>query len=245
MAEKKPKRDQDSSWSWFDQNLDLDTRTIYMGSITKTYDDSESGVDNLMAEYFVKGMHLLETRTGKNPDINIIMNNPGGDWYHGMAIYDAIRYSRCPSTIRVFGHAMSMGSVILQAADNRVMMPNSRFMIHYGYNGSSGHTKIFEKWSDEGKKINYQMENIYLDSIMRKDSESKSNFIEKVLSGVVNRQRSFEFPTQEIVSYSFSKNPAQRREDIRKVLKELLNFDTIMTPKETVDLGLADEIFEL
>ena len=39
--------------------------------------------------------------------------------------------------------------------------PFKEFMIHYGYNGISGHAKTFEKWADEGKRINYEMENIY------------------------------------------------------------------------------------
>ena len=87
--------DGDFNYSWFDCNLDLFTRTIYMGSLSRDYDIGESGVDNFMAEYFIKGMHTLETRnSGK--EINIIMNNPGGDWYHGMAIYDSIKNSSCP-----------------------------------------------------------------------------------------------------------------------------------------------------
>ena len=118
---------------WFDLNVDTDTRTIYMGSAGYTYDEGETGVDHFMAEYLIKGMHSLESKNKK--PILIIMNNPGGDWYHGMAIYDAIKSSPCECTIKVYGHAMSMGSIILQAADNRIMMPNSRFMIHYGYDG--------------------------------------------------------------------------------------------------------------
>jgi ATP-dependent Clp endopeptidase proteolytic subunit ClpP len=242
---KSAKKKEDSTWSWFDQNLDTVTRTIYMGSITKTYDDDESGVDNLMAEYFIKGMHILETANPKK-EISVIMNNPGGDWYHGMAIYDSIMYSVCPTIIKVYGHAMSMGSVILQAADHRIMMPNSRFMIHYGYDGKYGHSKIFERWSDEGKRINYQMENIYLDAIVTKDNDQNPEVLERILSDIVNKQKSLEFPPQEIVSLKFNrKNSTLRKEEIRKVLKELLNFDTIMTPQETVDLGLADEIFSL
>ena len=40
---------------WFDYNVDIETRTIYMGS--------EEGVDALMAEYVVKGMHILESKS--------------------------------------------------------------------------------------------------------------------------------------------------------------------------------------
>ena len=230
--------------NWFEQNLDIDARTIYMGSLASYEDGGESGVDNLMAEYFVKGMHLLESKNSEKP-ITIIMNNPGGDWYHGMAIYDSISCSLCPCTIKVYGHAMSMGSVILQAADYRILMPRSRMMIHYGYDGRYGHSKIFEKWSDEGKRTNYDMENIYLDSMLAKEEAMGSGHLAKILAEIVNKQKSLEIPKPEIVSYSFSKNQKTKREEIRGVLKELLNFDTILTPIETVNLGLADEIFTI
>ena len=168
-ALKKEKNMDTNLWSWFDQNLDIETRTIYMGSMGSSYEEGESGVDNFMAEYFIKGMHFLESR-GKKP-INIIMNNPGGDWYHGMAIYDSIKYSSCVNSIKVYGHAMSMGSIILQAADERIMMPSSRFMIHYGTDGKYSHSKITEKWAEEAKRNNHDMENIYLDKMLEKEEE--------------------------------------------------------------------------
>ena len=65
---------------WYDLNLDVDNRTLFMGSVGSDSEGSESGVDNFMAEYFIKGIHVLESKNDK--PITIIMNNPGGDWYH-------------------------------------------------------------------------------------------------------------------------------------------------------------------
>ena len=233
----------DLVWNWFDHNIDTDSRTIFMGSIDKDIDNQENGVDHYMAEYFIKGMHLFESK--KNEDeITIIMNNPGGDWYHGMAIFDAIKNSSCFCTIKVYGHAMSMGSIILQAADKRIMMPNSKFMIHYGYDGRYGHSKIFEKWADEGKRVNYQMENIYLDAMLDKEEKVGNGNLSKVLSSIMSKQRSLEIPNPGDIVYKFSKSPSAKREETRGVLKEMLNFDTILNAEETVELGLADEVFK-
>jgi ATP-dependent Clp endopeptidase proteolytic subunit ClpP len=235
-------RNTDLHYTWFDHNLDLDSRTIFMGSMM-SLDYGESGVDNFMAEYFVKGMHLLE-KNSDTKDITVIMNNPGGDWYHGMAIYDSIKNSPCCCTIKVYGYAMSMGSIILQAADKRIMMPNSRMMIHYGYGGVSGHAKITEKWSDEGKRINYEMENIYLEMMMQKEEQAGTGHLARALSAVANKQRMLEVPYPGEVSYKFSKSPKVKIEEARAVLKELLNFDTILNAEESVSLGLADEVFK-
>ena len=120
-----------------------------MGSVTVDM-DSESGTDANMAERVIKGLHMLDTSapTGDKP-ITIIMNNLGGDWYHGMGIYDAIKACKNHITIKVFGYVMSMGSIIIQAADKRIMSPNSRMMIHYGTSGYYGHNKDFIKWAKE------------------------------------------------------------------------------------------------
>jgi len=227
---------------WFEHNLDVDNRVLYMGSVKSTSDDTEAGTDHFMAEYFIKGMHVVESKN-KNPII-IIMNNPGGDYFHGLAIYDAIKYSSCHCTIKVYGHAMSMGSIIFQAADNRIMMPNSRFMIHYGYDGRNDHVKIVEKWTDEGKRLSYEMENLYLDSMLEKEEKMGHGYLAKTLSDIMTKQNALSYPTSTPKTYSFSKVLNKKKEEIRPVLKEMLNFDTILNAEETVALGFADEIFK-
>ncbi len=184
----------------YDYDIYIPNRTIYMGSVQSTIEEGESGVEAVMAERVVKALLLLDQ---KNEPIMIIMNNPGGDWYHGMAIYDAIAACQSHVTIKVYGMAMSMGGVILQAADKRVMMPNAKFMMHYGTMGlNSTHSKIFSKWAEENDKINVDMEQIFLDKIQIKNPQAKLHS-----------------------------------------LKKMLDYDTILTAAETVEMGLADEVF--
>lgn len=156
---------------FFEYNLFIPSRTIFMGSLSESWEGGETGVNYAMAEYVIKGLHILERLAPKPPannDITILLNNPGGDWYHGMAIYDAIQACEANVTIRTLGHAMSMGSIILQAADDRVMSPNSRLMIHYGTSGFHNHTKIVQQWAKEDKKLIGIMEEIYMDKIKLK-----------------------------------------------------------------------------
>jgi ATP-dependent Clp endopeptidase proteolytic subunit ClpP len=66
-------------------------------------------------------------------DIHIILNSPGGEVTHGLAIYDFLMELRARGhkiTITVEGEAASMASVILQAADVRLIGPFSWIMIH-------------------------------------------------------------------------------------------------------------------
>lgn len=228
------------SEKWFDLSLEAASRTMYLGSKSSDLDGNENGVNHLMAEYFIKGMHVLESRNKK--PITIIMNNPGGDWYHGMAIYDTIKCSPCEITIKVYGYAMSMGSIILQAAKHRLMMPSSRFMIHYGFGGITGHPKIVSKWADEGKRINYEMENIYLDAMLKKEETAGEGHLARVLSEVLQKQNELEYPQRPAKKVKLTGDLDQKREQARAVLQELLNYDTILTPEETIALGLADGV---
>lgn len=150
---------------FFDYGIDLTNSTIYMGSEYED-GDGESGVDSQMTARIIKALHLLDL---KDKDITIIMNNPGGDAIHGMAIYDAIKACKNQVTVKVFGHAMSMGSIILQAADERVMSPNSRMMLHYGSVGAPYiHAKDFQRLAEFWKKEDEHMEQLYLTKIREK-----------------------------------------------------------------------------
>lgn len=146
---------------FLEYGLDVPNRIIKMSGSSE-----EGDVDHSMASDFIKNMSVLATINTE--PITIIMNNPGGDWYHGMAIYDFIKDCPCEVTIIVYGYAMSMGSIILQAADRRFMSQHSSLMIHYGMSGEYAHTLDFIKTADQTKKLNKTMEDIYLKKIRQK-----------------------------------------------------------------------------
>jgi ATP-dependent protease ClpP protease subunit len=232
---------------FFDYSLDSDSRTIYLGCAAYCDSGDGNGVDFYMTERLIKGLHLLESAApnGDQP-ITIIANSPGGSWFHGMAQYGAIKNCRNQVIIKMYGHAMSMGSIIPQAADERLIDANASFMIHYGSDAFHGHSKIMSKVGDIGKKINHMMENIYLDRMMEKDEEmTQAGFpdhMEITLSEIIHHQQEMDYPKPPKPKYRFSKEPAKRREEVRKILKELLNFDSYLSAQEAVDLGFADEI---
>lgn len=143
------------------------TRTIFLTSANFDNEGTELGVDTVMAEKFLKNLHILESYSAD--PVTIIMNNIGGDEYHGMAIYDAIQLSKCHITIKVFGHAMSMGSIILQAADTRLISPHSMVMLHYGEMHIGGHSAGVIRNAKEIERFNRFMEEMYLERIREKN----------------------------------------------------------------------------
>lgn len=162
---------------FFEYGLDLSTRTLYLGSASFDEDGEDIGVNGLLTERVIKGLHILDNADSKSDagekPITIIMNNVGGDEYHGLGIFDAITACKNFVEVKVFGHAMSMGSIILQAADRRVMSKNSRIMIHYGTWSYEGHAPTSYNWSEEGKRIDHWMEQLYLEKIKKSNGNSK------------------------------------------------------------------------
>lgn len=154
----------------FDYSVHVQQRLLYMGD----------EVDELMAEMFLKGMALLEAAK-PDGDIRIIMNNIGGDEYHGLGIYDAIDTSKCHITITAYGHAMSMGSWILQAADDRVLTPNCTVMLHYGEFKSEGGVHVVRSMNKEFERLNMLMEQTYLTRMREKDPSITPRRLRKML----------------------------------------------------------------
>jgi ATP-dependent protease ClpP protease subunit len=163
---------------YHNHDLSLPTRTIYMGGGVFE-DGSESGVDAAMAESVIKNLDILANLS--QDDITIIENNVGGDEYHGAAIYDAIVTCPCPVTIKVRGHAMSMGSIILQAAGRRVMGPTATQMLHYGTWGVNHHSKTAWKIALEGKRWDEWMEELYLHRIRQRHPDFPMSRLRKML----------------------------------------------------------------
>jgi len=136
---------------FFDYDIHVPTRTLFMGG------EVEEG----MAERFLKGMRLLDPHSAQG--ITVIMNNTGGDEYHGLAIYDAIATATAHVTVVAYGHAMSMGSWIPQGADERIMAPNATMMLHYGsWGGYEMESIHVDTMARENKRLTKLMEEEYL-----------------------------------------------------------------------------------
>lgn len=162
-----------------DYGIYIPRRTIYMGSVDVSVEHGESGTDSSMVEFFIKNLMILE---GMSDDpITIIMNNIGGDVNHGLAIYDAIKNSHHDITIKAFGSAMSMGSIILQAADHRIMSPNASQMLHYGTWAFDGHAKTGQKIAKENERQDQWMEQMYLEKILEKHPDYTIAKLKKIL----------------------------------------------------------------
>ena len=71
--------------------------------------------------------------------------------------------------MRCFGRVRSMGTIILQAADERLISPDCLFLIHYGKAGADlEHSHDFLAFAEHWRSINKRMEDIYIEKIREK-----------------------------------------------------------------------------
>lgn len=162
--------------------VDVKNREIYLhGYLSNT--DEDPGVDYKMAATFYKNIRILD-KISRDPII-IHMHSVGGSWNDGMAIFDAIQLAKSYVTIISYGQAESMSSVILQAADKRVMMPNSYFMCHFGSSGYSGNYLDVQKGAAFEKRITELMLDIYTQSCL-KGKYFKEQYTEPTFEKVKN-----------------------------------------------------------
>lgn len=80
------------------------------------------------ATYFAD--RLNERKKGGCTSLRLRINSVGGDVYTALAMYDAIRALGIPVRAEVHGLAASAATILLMAADTRVMSPHSRLMVH-------------------------------------------------------------------------------------------------------------------
>ena len=130
-------------------------------------------IDDNIASLICAQLLFLESENPKK-EISFYINSPGGIVWSGLAIYDTMQYIKADVRTIVMGQACSMGSFLAQAgtAGKRVVLPESRTMIHRvssGTPGTSGSVHVQELQIEdinrhyaESQKINKRLTELYV-----------------------------------------------------------------------------------
>jgi ATP-dependent Clp protease protease subunit len=96
-------------------------------------------IDDVVANLVIAQMLFLDLE-GKNQDISLYINSPGGSVTAGLAIYDTMQFINCEVATYCIGQAASMAAVLLSAGakKKRFALPNARILIHQPWGGTQG-----------------------------------------------------------------------------------------------------------
>lgn len=201
----------DHVWHLHEYDVDLQSNHIYLfgaelyaaGVLGDA--DEEPGIEYVIANRFIRNLNLC-MRVNPDKAILIHMKTNGGDWNEGMAIHNAIKACPFPISILNYTHARSMSSLIFQAANKRVMMPDSYFMFHDGSVSIAGTVKQVESYVDFGKASTDRMIDIYTTS-MKKQGKMKNRskkFIKQWIRDQMNLKEEVYMGAQMAVDYGFA-----------------------------------------
>lgn len=142
-------------------NILLESREVFLHAYIDNVED-DPGVEYRMANNFVKNMLLLN-RIDESKPITVHQHSVGGYWCEGMMMYDAIASSAAPVIVVTHGIAASMGSIVPQAGDLRISMPNCWWLIHDGTTDISQDftIKMAKSWHEWEGRTGKQMMEIY------------------------------------------------------------------------------------
>jgi ATP-dependent Clp endopeptidase proteolytic subunit ClpP len=112
-------------------------------------------VDDYSCKQVINDITVWHSITPKGTPLQLNINSYGGSVTDGFALFDTLRYvaedgDRKVKTVNL-GVAASMGGILLQAGDERVVTPSSILMIHevsYGVGGSAARHRDTMDMSD-------------------------------------------------------------------------------------------------
>ena len=89
-----------------------------------------SDVSPVSARRVIEQLLVLEAEDPSAP-ITLLVNSPGGEVHSGFAVYDVIRFIRCPVRVVCAGLTASIATVILLAVprERRFALPQARLLI--------------------------------------------------------------------------------------------------------------------
>lgn len=153
--------------------IDVKNREIFLHSCIECAEE-EAGIDHRVAVNLEKNLRYLNLLS-TNP-ILIHMHLPGGVWNDCLGIYDAIKFSKAKTILLAYGSVESASSIILQAPDVRILMPNTTVLIHYGSISVDNDHKAAVSSIEWSEKESQKMIDIFTDKCMNSQIAKEKNW---------------------------------------------------------------------
>lgn len=118
----------------------LKSRIIFLGT----------PINDQIANLIVAQLLFLEA-DDPDKEISLYINSPGGSVTSGLAIYDTMQHIKAPVVTICVGQAASIAAVIMAGGQpgKRMILPNSRVMLHQPLGGAQGQATDIEIQAQE------------------------------------------------------------------------------------------------
>ncbi len=165
----------------------------------------EGEVGDHMSGLICAQLLFLESQNS-DKDIYMYINSPGGVVTAGMAIYDTMQFIKPDVVTIAMGQVCSMGSLLAQAGapGKRLILPNTRHMIHQPSGGARGQATDIQIQAREILKMKKYLTEIYV----KHNSQSKT--YDELAADM---ERDFFMSSYEAVAYGLADRVITKREE--------------------------------
>jgi ATP-dependent Clp protease protease subunit len=121
-------------------------------------------INDTTANLVIAQILYLASRDSKR-DIKLYINSPGGSVTDGLAIFDTIKYVKCPVSTICVGLAASMAAILLAAGTKgkRFSLPNAEVLLHQVAGGVTGQASEIEITAKQILKLKDKLNHILSD----------------------------------------------------------------------------------
>ena len=163
-------------------------------------------INKELAEKIVRQLLVLEADDSEKT-IYMYIDSPGGDVDAGFAIFDTIRFISCPVVLIGMGLIASAAALIHLAvpAEQRLGLPNSRYLIHQPLSGMKGVATDIEIHAKELEKTRKKLNEII--------SEQTGKSVEQVAK---DTERDYWLDANQAVNYGLISRIITTRKDLTK-----------------------------
>src|ERR1700722_16658460 len=118
-------------------------------------------INHISASRLIMQMLYLQS-VGKESDIKLYVNSPGGVVDDTLAIYDTMKFIACDISTFCIGRAESGGAIVFMAGTKgkRFILPNAKVMIHQPFGGVYGQAADIEIQAEEILKTKETLVNV-------------------------------------------------------------------------------------
>lgn len=184
--------------------IDVTNREIFLHSYFDG--EEEPGVEYRSSITFEKNLRYLNMISLE--PILVHMHLPGGDWQDCLGIYDTIKNSKSPVCIVAYAKVESSSTVLLQAADLRILNPNANFLVHYGSISVENEHKAALSMIQWSEKESIKMIDIFTERCMNskicKEKNWKKMIVKKHIINQLATKRDWILTSEEAVDYNFA-----------------------------------------
>lgn len=163
-------------------------------------------INKELAEKIVSQLLILEADDAEKT-IYMYIDSPGGDVDAGFAIFDMIRFIKAPVVLVGMGLIASAATLILLSVpkENRIGLPNSRYLIHQPMSGMQGVATDIEIHAKEMEKTRAILNKIIADET--------GTSLEQVTK---DTERDYWLDSKEAVNYGLISKIIEKRTDLPK-----------------------------